>query len=96
MSESGTAGQPQTLFAESWHLLLGMTLVLLLVRPAAMALQNLVMHQAISANVTNRIRWQSHWHVVRQSWNFFQNDFAGRIATRVMQTGPAEFARCFR
>ncbi|HLZ79555.1 MAG TPA: ABC transporter ATP-binding protein, partial [Sphingomonas sp.] len=29
------------------------------------------------------------WHVVRQSWTFFQNDFAGRIANRVMQTGPA-------
>ena len=35
------------------------------------------------------IRWQSHWHVVRQSWPFFQNDFAGRIANRVMQTGDA-------
>src|SRR5208282_3260536 len=34
-------------------------------------------------------RWQSHWHVVRQSWSFFQNDFAGRIAQRVMQTGPS-------
>ena len=35
------------------------------------------------------IRWQSHWHVVRQGWPFFQNDFAGRIATRVMQTANA-------
>ncbi len=35
------------------------------------------------------MRWQSHWHVVRQSWTFFQNDFAGRIANRVMQVGPA-------
>src|SRR5262249_45913364 len=35
---------------------------------------------------TTLIRWQSHWHVVRQSWGFFQNDFAGRIAHRVMQT----------
>ena len=43
----------------------------------------------IAANVGNRIRWQNHWHVVRQSWTFFQNDFAGRIANRVMQTGPA-------
>ena len=38
---------------------------------------------------TSLIRWQSHWHVVRQSWPFFQNDFAGRIANRVMQTGNA-------
>jgi ATP-binding cassette subfamily B multidrug efflux pump len=35
------------------------------------------------------IRWQSHWHVIRQSWPFFQNDFAGRIANRVMQTAHA-------
>jgi ATP-binding cassette subfamily B multidrug efflux pump len=39
--------------------------------------------------VTSLIRWQSHWHVVRQSWPFFQNDFAGRIANRVMQTSNA-------
>ena len=39
--------------------------------------------------MSNRIRWQNHWYVVRQSWTFFQNDFAGRIANRVMQTGPA-------
>ena len=51
--------------------------------------QNLVANQAIAANVTNLVRWQSHWHVVRQSWTFFQNDFAGRIANKVMQTGPA-------
>ena len=45
--------------------------------------------ERIAANVTNLVRWQSHWHVVRQGWTFFQNDFAGRIAARVMQTGPA-------
>ena len=51
--------------------------------------QNLLANQAVAANVSNRIRWQNHWYVVRQSWTFFQNDFAGRIANRVMQTGPA-------
>ena len=35
------------------------------------------------------MRWQSHWHVVRQSWPFFQKDFAGRIANRVMQTAQS-------
>ena len=58
-------------------------------RPLAITAQNLLANQAIAANVSNRIRWQNHWHVVRQSWAFFQNDFAGRIANRVMQTGPA-------
>ena len=42
---------------------------------------------------TNLIRWQAHWHVVRQSWAFFQNDFAGRIANRVMQTGRRDARR---
>jgi ATP-binding cassette subfamily B multidrug efflux pump len=84
-----TTSEPKALFANSWHVLLGMAAVLLVVRPLAMLMQNLVMHQAIAANLSNRIRWQNHWHVVRQSWNFFQNDFAGRISTRVMQTGPA-------
>ena len=54
-----------------------------------MMAQNLVSNQAIAVNVANMIRWQNHWHVARQSWAFFQNDFAGRIANRVMQTGPA-------
>ena len=45
-----------------------------------------VRHNALVPGVTSLIRWQSHWHVVRQSWPFFQNDFAGRIANRVMQT----------
>ena len=72
-----------------WPQLLGMALVLLVARPMAMLLQNLITNQAIIPGFSNLIRWQSHWHVVRQSWSFFQNDFAGRIANRVMQTGPA-------
>src|SRR5690348_9909517 len=80
---------PGTLLQNSWPMLAGMAAVLLLLRPSAMLLQALITNQAIAANVTNLIRWQSHWHVVRQSWAFFQNDFAGRIANRIMQTGPA-------
>src|SRR4051795_3812883 len=84
-----TSANPATLFVEHGDLLIGMAVVLLLLRPLALMAQNLLANQAIAANVTNRIRWQNHWHVVRQSWAFFQNDFAGRIANRVMQTGPA-------
>ena len=66
-----------------------MAVVLLVLRPLALTAQNIMANQAIAANVGNMIRWQNHWHVVRQSWAFFQNDFAGRIANRVMQTGPS-------
>ncbi len=84
-----TASDPARLFADNWHILLVMALVLIVLRPLALTAQNMVANQAIAANVTNLVRWQSHWHVVRQSWAFFQNDFAGRIANKVMQTGPA-------
>jgi len=84
-----TASKPEELLATAWPWLLGMAGVLLVLRPIASTTQHLLMNQAIAANVSNRIRWQNHWHVSRQSWSFFQNDFAGRIATRVMQTGPA-------
>jgi len=84
-----TASPASGLFRNFWPHLLGMAMVLLVARPLALAAQNLIANQAISANVSNRIRWQNHWYVMRQSWAFFQNDFAGRIANRVMQTGPA-------
>src|SRR5207244_1336073 len=84
-----TTSAPDKLLAESGSVLIGMALVLLIARPIALTLQNLVANQAIAANVSNLVRWQNHWHVARQSWAFFQNDFAGRIANKVMQTGPA-------
>ena len=66
-----------------------MALVVLIARPAVTLMRYLITNQALAAPFTGLIRWQSHWHVVRQSWAFFQNDFAGRISNRVMQTGPS-------
>jgi ATP-binding cassette subfamily B multidrug efflux pump len=77
------------LFAEAWPTLLGMAVVILLVRPAIMFTQGLMQHQALMPGLTNMVRWQSHWHVIRQNLSFFQNDFAGRIGSRVMETGYA-------
>ncbi|HEY1259622.1 MAG TPA: ABC transporter ATP-binding protein [Stellaceae bacterium] len=84
-----SSNPPGALLQQYWPQLLGMAAVLVVARPLAMLLQNLITNQAIIPGFSNLVRWQSHWHVVRQSWTFFQNDFAGRIANRVMQTGPA-------
>ncbi|MSP45993.1 MAG: ABC transporter ATP-binding protein [Xanthobacteraceae bacterium] len=84
-----TSSEPQRLWTDNWPMLVGMAVVLLVLRPLAQMAQNLVSNQAITVNLSNMIRWQNHWHVARQSWAFFQNDFAGRIANKVMQTGPA-------
>ena len=80
---------PDRFLTEGWPWLVGMGIMVLLVRPAVTLTRYLVTNQAIAAPFTGLIRWQSHWHVVRQSWAFFQNDFAGRISNRVMQTGPS-------
>jgi ATP-binding cassette, subfamily B, multidrug efflux pump len=84
-----TKTPPDRFFAEGWPWLAGMAVVVLIVRPAVTLTRYLITNQAIAAPFTGLVRWQSHWHVVRQSWAFFQNDFAGRISNRVMQTGPS-------
>jgi ATP-binding cassette, subfamily B, multidrug efflux pump len=80
---------PQSFLAVSQGTLILLALMILIIRPAVSILQRLINNQAIIPPFTTLVRWQSHWHVVRQSLNFFQNDFAGRIANRVMQVGGA-------
>ena len=70
-------------------MLLAMVALVLVVRPLAIFADVSIRHNALIPGATSLIRWQSHWHVVRQSWPFFQNDFAGRIANRVMQTASS-------
>jgi ATP-binding cassette subfamily B multidrug efflux pump len=70
-------------------MLLGMSALVLFGRPLVLLADTAVRNIVVNPGVTSMIRWQSHWHVVRQSWPFFQNDFAGRIANRVMQTAHA-------
>ncbi|WP_122665981.1 ABC transporter ATP-binding protein [Pseudomonas viridiflava] len=64
-----------------------MAVVALLLRPIFVGLHDLLVHQTISPGMTSMIRWQNHSYVLKQSVRFFQNDFAGRIAQRIMQTG---------
>jgi ATP-binding cassette subfamily B multidrug efflux pump len=84
-----TESTPEALLRDHWQELAGMAAVQLFARPIVFLSQNLLVNQALVPGLTNLIRWQNHWHVVRQSWAFFQNDFAGRIANRILQTGPS-------
>ena len=70
-------------------LLIGMVALVLVVRPLVLLIDVAIRHNALIPGATSLIRWQSHRHVIRQSWPFFQNDFAGRIANRVMTTAHA-------
>jgi ATP-binding cassette, subfamily B, multidrug efflux pump len=81
--------QPAAFFNDHALLLGTMLVIVLIIRPATLSLQFLISQQAINPGFSSMVRWQSHWHVVRQSWPFFQADFAGRIANKVMQVGYA-------
>jgi ATP-binding cassette subfamily B multidrug efflux pump len=72
-----------------WPMLIAMVALVLVVRPLVYLVDMAIRWMVLIPGGTSQIRWQSHWHVIRQSWPFFQNDFAGRIANRVMQTAPA-------
>ena len=85
-----TRGVPgPAFFQKHGRELLWMGAVALIARPLLNALHDLLVNQAIVPSLTNRIRWQNHRYVIRQSLGFFQNDYAGRIANRIMQTGGA-------
>jgi ATP-binding cassette subfamily B multidrug efflux pump len=68
---------------------LWMALAVLLALPVAVLLHSLIIHQALLGNYPMIIRWKAHRYLLGQSLSFFQNDFAGRIATKVMQTALA-------
>ena len=66
--------------------LISISLVVLIVLPLLKFFYEGVVHQGMLGNFAMRTRWQAHRYLLRQSVEFFQNDFAGRIAAKMMQT----------
>ena len=66
-----------------------MLISVLFFRSLIVALSALVEEQVVAPGFFNMVRWQAHRRVSRQSYAFFQNDFAGRLVTKVWQTGQA-------
>ena len=62
---------------------------ILLISPLLVLLQTLIKHQALAGNFPMRLRWVFHRHMLGQSLSFYQDEFAGRVATKVMQTALA-------
>ncbi|MCB1365888.1 MAG: ABC transporter ATP-binding protein [Rhodobacteraceae bacterium] len=69
--------------------LIAVALFILLLRPLLHVVDVMLLNNAILPNFGTLIRWRAHKHVLRQSVGWFENDFAGRIANRIMQTPPA-------
>ncbi|MCE8507329.1 ABC transporter ATP-binding protein [Ruegeria pomeroyi] len=82
-------GSPAEVWERYGTEMIALALFVLLIRPALHVLDVLVLNNAILPNFGTLIRWRAHKHVLRQSVGWFENDFAGRIANRIMQTPPA-------
>ena len=73
---------------EGWRLA-GMAAIVLVILPAMVWVHSLINQQTLMGNYPMRIRWQVHRYLLKQSMTFYQDEFAGRIATKLMQTALA-------
>jgi len=80
---------PNTFIAEERGSLIMMAAVVLVAIPIGTAFHILLMHQTIYGHYPMAIRWRAHNFILGQSFSFFQDEFAGRIATKVLQTSLA-------
>lgn len=77
---------PSTFIEQEQSTLLWMGVLVLFVLPALIILESMITHQSIMGNYPMRIRWLAHKYLLKQSLSFYQDEFAGRVATKVMQT----------
>jgi ABC-type multidrug transport system fused ATPase/permease subunit len=83
------AASPATLLANHWMELTALAVLVLFVRAAIMIVNTVMEEQVITPAFYQRVRWQAFRRVMDQPYEFYQNDFAGRIATKIMQGGEA-------
>ncbi len=82
------ATKPADVWRDHGREFIGMGLLVLFGRPLAALMHDLAVQQTIMPGTTNMIRWQTHRYVLRQSVAYFANDFAGRIASNIVQAAP--------
>lgn len=80
---------PDTLFDASEVRYLWYAGIVLALMPLTIFIQSMLMHQTLLGNFPMAIRWQAHRYLLGHSLEFYQNEFAGRLATKVMQTALA-------
>lgn len=83
------ASPPEIVWRDYGAEFLAVAAFVLLLRPMIQLVDVMLLNNAILPNFGTLIRWRAHRHVLRQSVSWFENDFAGRIANRIMQTPPA-------
>lgn len=84
-----SSGTPSEVWTQSGPEFIFVAVLILTIRPAIHVLQVVLLNNTILPNFGTLVRWRAHKHVLRQSVGWFEDDFAGRIANRIMQTPPA-------
>lgn len=84
-----SSSDPSTFLSDSWGTIVVMSVFILVLIPLLTSLHSLVVHQTLMGNFPMLVRWMAHRYLLNQSYGFFQNEFSGRIATKVMQTALA-------
>ncbi|RTZ17978.1 ABC transporter ATP-binding protein [Vibrio aquaticus] len=84
-----STSNPETFWQENQTDLMFYGGLLLVVMPVLVVVYSLLIHQTLLGNYPMSIRWLAHRYLLKQSLNFYQDDFAGRVATKVMQTSLA-------
>ncbi len=82
-------GTPQQVWAAHGTEILLVALGILVLRPIVGGLNVALLHNTILTNFAPAVRWRSHAHIMRQPVGWFESDFAGRIANRIMQAPAA-------
>lgn len=83
------APDPQTYFDENWLLVLATAVFFVLIRPAAMGLSAAVNAISLGPNVFPLVISRLNRHTLGQSLRFFDDDFAGRLAQKHVQSGSS-------
>ncbi|WP_407547151.1 ABC transporter ATP-binding protein [Vibrio parahaemolyticus] len=84
-----STSNPETFLQDNRADLIFYGVLLLVVMPLLVVIYSLLVHQTLLGNYPMSIRWLAHRYLLNQSLNFYQDDFAGRVATKVMQTSLA-------
>ncbi|MCG6281940.1 ABC transporter ATP-binding protein [Vibrio diabolicus] len=84
-----STSNPETFLRDNKADLIFYGTLLLVVMPILVIVYSLLVHQTLLGNYPMSIRWLAHRYLLNQSLNFYQDDFAGRVATKVMQTSLA-------
>ncbi|MBL4929119.1 ABC transporter ATP-binding protein [Fuscibacter oryzae] len=82
-------GAPAQVWADHGREILTVAFVILVIRPLIGGTGVALLHNTILTNFGTMMRWRAHSHVLRQPVGWFESDFAGRIANRIMQAPPA-------